>query len=128
MSLARNGRMKKGTRRMAGSRNRFSRNGLIACGLSGPPRLNRTIATLRATHQLQQVSHMLRWGLRHDAVAKVEYEGAPAHRVQDRGDLPSHGRTAGNQGHGIEVALYYDMRRQHGRHGGDVAAGIHAEA
>src|SRR4051794_26190980 len=39
--------MKNGTRRIAGSRNRFCRNGLMASGRSGPPRLNRTIATLR---------------------------------------------------------------------------------
>src|SRR5664279_1110482 len=39
--------MKNGTRRIAGSRNRFIRNGRIASGLSGPPRLNRTIATRR---------------------------------------------------------------------------------
>src|SRR3954470_2173246 len=39
--------MKNGTRRIAGSRNKFCRKGLIASGRSGPPRLNRTIATLR---------------------------------------------------------------------------------
>ena len=37
----------KGTRRMAGSLKRLTRNGLIEAGLSGPPRLKRTIATFR---------------------------------------------------------------------------------
>ena len=47
MNLASQGRTKPGTRRIAGSRNRFSRKGRTAAGLSGPPRLNNTTATLR---------------------------------------------------------------------------------
>jgi len=41
------GRTKLGTRRMAGSVNRFSRKGRTASGASGPPRLNSTTATRR---------------------------------------------------------------------------------
>ena len=89
MIRARNGRTKNGTRRIAGSRNRLSRNGRIASGRSGPPRLNRTIATLRRTHQLQQRRDMLRRGLRHDAVAQIEDERPAPHRLQHRVRLRS---------------------------------------
>src|SRR3954454_1963269 len=97
MRRARNGRTKNGTRRIAGSRNRLTRNGLTESGLSGPPRLNRTMATLRcgigrkvtkplppssAAHELHQLRDVLRTRLRHDAVAQVEDVRPPADSLQ----------------------------------------------
>src|SRR5580692_6178637 len=98
MIRARNGRTKNGTRRMAGSVNRFSRNGRTASGRSGPPRLNSTTAIFgrgmppnvagpaagsSLTHHLHQLAHMPGRRRRHDAVAEVEHERPPAHRPQD---------------------------------------------
>jgi hypothetical protein len=47
--LLERGLIQPGTRRIAGSRNRFSRNGRTLSGRSGPPRLNSTIATRERT-------------------------------------------------------------------------------
>ena len=105
MRRARNGRTKSGTRRIAGSLNRFARKGRIASGRSGPPRLNRTTATLGRTHLLHQGSHVLGRGLRHDAVAQVEDDGRP--RKVDRIASASRRNAcpAGHQRQRIEIAL-----------------------
>jgi hypothetical protein len=66
----------------------LSRNGRIASGRSGPPRLNRRSRRVRAalsgTHQLHQPRHMLDRRLRHDAMPQVEHERPTTHRRQDR--------------------------------------------
>ena len=96
---------------------KINRNGFIASGRSGPPRLNSTIATRGlaspGTNQPYQFGDMFRRRFRYDAVAKVEHEWSSTHRFQDDLCLAAHRLMPGNKRHGIEVALYCDMPWQH---------------
>src|ERR1700710_1935074 len=100
MVRARRGLVKGGRRRIAGSRNRFSRNGRIDSGLSGPPRLNRTIASRDlegsgGTNQLHPPPDVLGRGLGDDAMAKVEDRRPAADGAQDRFSLAVQSIAAG---------------------------------
>ena len=110
MMRARNGRTKNGTRRIAGSRNRFSRNGLDRLRPVGPAEIEQDDGDPAATlalvgHQLyvqasaatssHQLGDVLGRGLRHDAVAEIEDERPPAHRQQDGPRLVPHRLAAG---------------------------------
>src|SRR5713226_692332 len=120
--LANGPRSTDGRRRIAGSPNRLRRNGCTDSSESGPPRLNRMMATftmpssrrrgLPVAHDLDQLRHVVRRRLRHHAMAEIEHEGAVAELVEDTSGLAFQGDTARHQHQGVEIALHADMRLQ----------------
>src|ERR1700730_3759626 len=99
--LANGLRISAGRRRIAGSPNRLRRNGCTDSSESGPPRLNRMMATFTrpssrrrgfpVAHDLDELRDILRRRLRHHAMAEIEHEGAMAELVEDAGRLAFQG-------------------------------------
>src|ERR1700687_3694451 len=99
-------RMNEGRSMTARSEKRFRRNGSIASGQSGPPRLKSTTAIFtaaspssvaRSAHARHQLRDMLDRRFRQDAMAQVEDEWDPSHGLQNIVDISVEGSAASDQ-------------------------------
>src|SRR5580704_11845455 len=104
---------------IAGSLNRFVKNGRTACGESGPPRFIKTIArrgmsrsAQRLVEDTRQLDDMFDRRFRQDAVTKIKNVRTTA---QERPQLlrrALHRTTTDNEQHRVEITLHHDTRLQ----------------